>query len=496
MHKSTAAAMGEAIVQSRTVRQRILVVDDELDTCEVMCLLLEGEGYEAVPETSPQDALRTLAAGSFDLVLTDVGMAEMNGLEFCRRITEIQPGMPVILVTGQGTMDTVIAALRIGARDFLTKPIESKSLFASIARTLRAPARAQATSSAEPTEEGGEDEGVSLVFDGVRGRSTAMRSVYKLIADLSESTASVLIHGETGTGKELVARAIHDNSRARKGPFVALNCAAMPAGLLESELFGHARGAFTDAKTASVGLLVQANGGTLLLDEIGELPLTMQPKLLRALQERMVRPVGETREVPFDCRVIAATNRDLEAEVLAKRFREDLFYRINVVRILVPPLRNRGEDVLLMARHFLRRFGATARRNPMLSVAVAEKFLTYGWPGNVRELENCIERAVALSRADQVDIADLPDKIRLSDDRRDLPSSFEPEASTHTHEREGAPNNDSAANVVSLLEVERHHILRAIRLLGGNKTMAAELLGIDRRTLYRRLQQYGVAAPE
>jgi two-component system response regulator HydG len=247
----------------------------------------------------------------------------------------------------------------------------------------------------------------------------------------------------------------------------------MPAGLLESELFGHARGSFTDAKTAKKGLFVEANGGTLLLDEIGELPLALQPKLLRALQERRVRPVGEYAEIPFDCRIIAATNRDLEVEVREKRFREDLYYRINVVRITVPPLRERGDDILLLAQHFLKHFAKKARRNATLSESATERLLSYAWPGNVRELENCIEQAVAMARLDKLTVSDLPEKIQFPD------ASYE------------APlKNDRDPDVLPLVELERRHILRALKLLGGNKARAAELLGIDRSTLYRHLERY------
>jgi two-component system response regulator HydG len=287
--------------------------------------------------------------------------------------------------------------------------------------------------------------------------------------------ASVVIQGETGAGKEIVAHALHSTSRLSDGPFIALNCAAMPAGLLESELFGHARGAFTDAKTAKRGLLLQAEGGTLLLDEISELPLLMQPKLLRALQERTVRPIGEHREIPFNCRIIAAANQDLELEVKAKRFREDLFYRLDVVRIAVPPLRARGADILLLARHFLSRFVSRSRRVVTLSEPAAAALLAYDWPGNVRELENCIERAVALARSDELAVDDLPDRIR---DFR-APFAALPLC-------EGVTPTD----VTSLFDAEREHVLKAVEQFGGNKTRAAAILGIDRRTLYRRLVRY------
>jgi two-component system response regulator HydG len=287
------------------------------------------------------------------------------------------------------------------------------------------------------------------------------------------SDVSVLLEGETGTGKELVARALHAAGARRDGPFVALNCGAIQANLLESELFGHVRGAFTGANISRVGLLVKASGGTLLLDEIGDMPLEMQTKLLRAIQERTVRPVGSSDETSFDARIIAATHRDLEAEVAAKRFREDLFYRINVVTIQVPPLRARDGDVLRLATHFLQKFATKAGRGEMhLSPRVVAALLSYDWPGNVRELENCMERAVALARLSYVSMEDLPEKIVA---RRPTPFAVAAE---------------SSEEILTLDEVDRRYIARAVALLDGNKSRAADMLGVDRRTLYRRLEKY------
>lgn len=284
------------------------------------------------------------------------------------------------------------------------------------------------------------------------------------------SDPSVLICGESGTGKEVVARALHATSARADGPLVAVNCAAIPPSLLESELFGHARGAFTDAKTTRAGLFVQANGGTLVLDEISEMPLDMQSKLLRALQERVVRPVGANTEVSFDARLVSITNRELEAEIRAGRFREDLYYRINVVTIRLPPLRERGHDVLALADLFLRRAATRSGRAPLqLSKGAAERLLAYHWPGNVRELENCMERAVAMARFDQITVEDLHDRVRA---QRADPLI---EAVDHLGE------------VLTLDELERRYIARVMRLVKGNKTRAAELLGLDRRTLYRKL---------
>jgi two-component system response regulator AtoC len=303
-----------------------------------------------------------------------------------------------------------------------------------------------------------------------------MRKVYDRISRLAESDASaVLLTGESGTGKELVARALHRRSRRSAGAFVGINCAAMPETLLESELFGHVRGAFTDAKSARKGLFVEANRGTLFLDEIGELPLMVQPKLLRALETRCVRPVGGTTEVPFDVNLVTATNRDLETAVAEGRFREDLFYRINVVRLDLPPLRARGGDALLLAQHFLERFTARSGKSVRrLSSAVAEKLLAYAWPGNVRELQNCIEHAVALARFEEVTVEDLPERIRNYRSSNVLVVGDDP------------------SELVPMEVVERRYVLRVLEAVGGNRSVAARILGYDRKTLYRRLESYGV----
>jgi DNA-binding NtrC family response regulator len=407
-------------------------------------------------------------------VVTDLGMREMDGLALTERMVGTQPGVPVIVLTGQGSLEAAVGAIRAGAYDFLLKPVDTKLLALSVARAAahhRLRQEVERLRAAVGTDVG--------VRNQLVGESPAMRRVQDLITRVASSNASVLIYGETGTGKELVARAVHQASARKDGAFVAINCAAVPPSLLESELFGHARGAFTDAKASRQGLFLEASGGTLFLDEIGEMPLEMQAKLLRALQERKVRPVGSNAEVPFDSRVVTATHRDLEAEVEQRRFRQDLYYRINVVRIDVPPLRERGSDVLKLAAHFLEK---AAERNgkptPALSSQVAERLLAYDWPGNVRELENCIERAVALARFDQLSVEDLPEKIRAYRADRFVMSA-----------------ND-ANEIVSMEELERRYIMRVIKLLGGNKSRAAQMLGLDRRTLYRKLEKYEREAPQ
>jgi two-component system response regulator HydG len=301
-----------------------------------------------------------------------------------------------------------------------------------------------------------------------------MQRVHEIIARVATSDAAVLIQGETGVGKELIAQRIHETSRCKDGPFVAINCAAVPPTLLESELFGHVRGAFTDAKSERVGLFVQANRGTLFLDEIGDMPLEIQPKLLRALQERTVRPVGGNAEVPFDARIIAASNRELDEEVEEKRFRRDLYYRINVVRIVVPALRERDGDVLELAAHFLAQYTLRSGKPALrLSPDVAKRLMEYRWPGNVRELENCIARGVAFARFDELMVDDLPDAIRSYSSDRFVVSA----------------NND--VEIVTLMELERRYVQRVLALFNGNKSRTSQVLGIDRRTLYRKVERWG-----
>ena len=451
------------------MKGQVLVVDDEQETCDLLEMALVRHGFKVTTSTSAQRALELVGTQDFDVVLTDLLMPDMSGLDLCERVLGTRPNMPVVMITGQGSLETAIGAIRVGAYDFITKPVDPKLLFLSVSRAIQhRHLQDEVKRLREAVAEGG-DADSHLV-----GQSGAMRRVYELISRVGDSDASVLIHGETGTGKELIARAIHMRSRRRDGAFVAINCAAVPHSLLESELFGHARGAFTDAKAERKGLFVQSTGGTLFLDEIGELPIDMQPKLLRALQERKVRPVGANHEIPFDSRIVAASNRNLEDEVYEKRFREDLYYRINVVKIDVPPLRERGGDVLHLAQFFLKQFAQRNDKNALeLSTTGAEKLMAYNWPGNVRELENCMEHAVALARFDQITVEDLPEKIRAYRAERFVVAANDP------------------TEIVTMDELERRYILRVLSLVGGNKSRAAQVLGFDRRTLYRKLERYG-----
>jgi two-component system, NtrC family, response regulator AtoC len=442
---------------------RILVVDDDREMCALLERQLSRRDFAVRVHDSAEKALADLEVESFDAVVTDVRMRGIDGIQLCDRIRENRPDVPVLVITAFGSLDTAVAAIRAGAFDFMAKPFEVEELVFRLERAIQHRRLAEEVKRLRARE--------PVPVDGLLGESEPMRRLRDLIARMARSDAPVLVVGETGSGKECVARALHRHGPRAEGPFVALNCPALPEHLLESELFGHARGAFTDARAARTGLLVHANGGTLFLDEIAELPLTLQPKLLRALQERCVRPVGGEEEVPFDAQIIAATNRDLDTAVEEGRFREDLLFRIDVLRIEVPPLRARGSDVLLLAQHFLRDCANRSAKPVVgLSHPAAEKLLQYEWPGNVRELANCIERAVALTNHEQILVEDLPERIRAYGRSHVLVAGDDP------------------SELVPLEVVEQRYIARVMEAVGGNKTLAARILGLDRKTLYRKLR--------
>ena len=453
------------------MKGRVLVVDDDASMCDMLVSDLGELGFEVKARTAAPAALEALVASEFDAVVADLNMPGMSGLELCERIVASRPDVPVIVITAFGSIQTAIAAIRSGAYDFVTKPLEVDALGLALERAIQHRRLSDEVRRLRQAVEEGRRFGTLL------GTSPAMRRMYELLDRIADSSASVLIAGETGTGKELVARALHERGRRKAGPFVAVDCASLPEPLLESELFGHVRGAFTDAHAVRRGLFVQANGGALFLDEIGDLPLALQAKLLRALQTRSVRPVGANDEVPFDVNLIAATNRDLESAVEEGRFREDLYFRINVIHVEMPPLRARGGDVLLLAQHFVDRYAAQAgKRVTGLSPDAAERLLAYVWPGNVRELENCVERAIALTRHETIGLDDLPEKIRGFQRSHVLVAGDDP------------------SELAPLEEVERRYVLRVMEAVGGSKTLAARVLGIGRKTLYRKLEQYKIAA--
>lgn len=448
--------------------RRVLFVDDDVAMGDAVRETLKRAGYEVTACDSAERALSLLAQSEFEVVVTDLQMPQMEGLEFCKRIVRTWTELPVIVVTAFGTTQTAIAAMRAGAHDFIEKPLQIDELSLRLARAIEHKQLKHENRRLRETV------GASQASAKMIGDSDAMRAVYGMLARVKASDATLLILGESGTGKELVARAVHEDSARRAGPFVAVNCAAVPEGLIESELFGHSRGAFTDAHSARTGLFMQANGGTLFLDEIGDLPLAMQVKLLRALQERTVRPVGGDREFAFDARIVAATNRDLETEVAERRFREDLYYRIHVLRIDMPPLRARGSDVLRIAAHYVHQFAERANKAVTgISAPVARKLLEYPWPGNVRELQNCMERAVTLTSFEELTLEDLPDKV------------------ANYAKTQFVVPVDNPTELLPLAQVEKRYILEVLRSVQGQKSLAAKVLGVNRRTLHRKLKDYG-----
>jgi DNA-binding NtrC family response regulator len=454
------------------MQNRILFVDDEIEMRDLVKEALARRDFDVEVCGSADQALALVREKPFEVIVTDVNLEGSSGLDFCRRVSANRPDIPVIVVTAFGSMEMAVGAIRAGAYDFITKPIDMDQLSLTLGRAI------QLRALRDEVKRLREQVSAPRAFDEIIGTSPAMQSVYDLLDRVADSEATVLVTGESGTGKELIARALHKRSKRSEGPFVAINCAALPETILESELFGHVRGAFTDAKLAKSGLLVAASGGTLLLDEIGEMTSSTQVKLLRALQERTVRPVGGDQEIPFDARIIAATNRDLETDVAEHRFREDLYYRVNVVRVHVPPLRARANDILLIAQSFIDRYARqSARAVRGISSEAAEKLLAYEWPGNVRELQNCMERAVALTQFEQLTVDDLPEKVReYRATQLVLPT-------------------ENPSELLSLDELERRYMLRVLRAMNGNKTLTAQVLGLDRRTLYRRLERYGEIQP-
>ncbi len=447
---------------------RILVVDDESDACTGMKRLLEHEGYVVDTAGDGNEALAIVAERAPEVVVTDLKMPGMDGMTLLAKLRESDRDIPVIVATAFGDVSRAVAAMRAGASDYLTKPIDFEALLVAIERArerhaLRVEAENLRRQLRERDAEG---------LRGLIGASPAMQKVYRVARQVAASRATVLVTGESGTGKGELARAIHSLSPRAKAPFVSLHCAAIPETLLESEMFGHERGSFTGADKRRVGKFEQASGGTLFLDEIGDISPLVQTKLLGVLQERTVERVGGNETIAVDVRVIAATNRDLSAEVREGRFREDLFYRLNVVHLEMPPLRLRGSDVLVLANAFLRRF-AEDNSKPVedFSEDARTKILAHRWPGNVRELENAIERAVVLCEGSKIEAGDLP---------------FE--AAEPMRGAMRVPGSTMA-------EIERWAILATLEACEGSTTKAAELLDISVRTIQYRLHEYGLAGP-
>lgn len=442
---------------------RILLVEDDATFRSLLAAILEDEGYELVEREDGKAALMSLQRQSFDLVLSDLRLPGMNGLELFRTATAQGVAPPFVLLTAFGTVEEAVDAMKEGVVDFLTKPLKDTALLRNLVRRILAEKRPGGSSGLLQGKES-----AGLPPDEVLFAGQVMQEVRRLIADVAPTQATVLITGESGTGKELTAQAIHQASQRCKAPFIAINCAAIPETLLESELFGHEKGAFTGATQVRQGKFELASGGTLFLDEIGELPLALQSRFLRVLQERVFERVGGSREIRTDVRVIAATNRDLAEEVKSRRFREDLYYRLNVFPIRMPSLRERQDGLPLLVDYLLKRAVIQAERTVQgIDPAALTQLLCSNWPGNIRELRNIIERAVILCKG-RITLADLPHAVTQTTVDRD------------------------SADAVNLRGRERATILQALESCGNNRRLAAEKLGISRRTLQYRLKEYGV----
>jgi DNA-binding NtrC family response regulator len=449
---------------------RLLVVDDDPETCRFMRELLVGPDREIETAEHPEQALALLGASPFDLVVSDIHLnAELSGLDLLRAFKAKDPAVEVVLLSGFGTLETAVEAVRAGAFDYVSKPIDIALVKEVVERALVRRARSRETRDA-PTPAAFDPSP-----DGLVGRSAAMMVVYKQIALASGAHGPVLITGETGTGKELAARAIHRHGPRSARPFVAVNCGAFAEGLLESELFGHVRGAFTGAIGDKRGVFEQAHGGTLFLDEVGEMSPALQVRLLRALEAGDVRPVGGSRALKVDVRAIAATHRDLERAVAEGTFRQDLYYRLNVFRIGLPPLRERPDDIPLIAAHVLRGLADRADRPARLTPEALAALLSCAWPGNVRELENTLERLAATAPGGVIDRSDLP---------ANLP------------ERPPSREEPLFTGLPTLEEMEKRYLRHVLAAVGGNRSRAAETLGIDRRTLYRMAERFGIPLDE
>ena len=451
------------------MKGNVLIVDDDQAMCEMLDADLKRRGFRVTWHTLAENAFSNLKKADFDVVLADIHLPGMTGIELCERISANRPDIPVIAMTGFGSLEKAVASIRAGAYDFVNKPVDTDILEVVLDRAVSHRVLKEKVRLLSRTVPGPRQ------FDELLGDSPPMQKLFSQMAPVAGTDISILLLGESGTGKELVAQTLHKHSKRHKAPFIPINCSALPETLLESELFGHKKGAFTDAATDRKGLFREAQGGTLFLDEVGEMPIMLQPKLLRALEERSIRPVGGNAEISIDVRMIAATNQDLERAVEEGRFREDLFYRLNVMQIEVPPLRSRGSDVLLLAdrfiKHYAERFG-----KPVTGISdnAAQRLMDYVWHGNVRELRNAMERAVALTRFEKIAVDDLPKKIQAYQSGHFFIGSHDPD------------------ELLPMEEVERRYILHVLKITGDNRSTAARILKLDRKTLYRKLQRYGV----
>lgn len=464
---------------------KILVVDDEPSIREFLEIMLLREGYKVKLAESGTEAIKLLAKESYDITITDIAMPNMSGIELLTKIKQQGYDTSVIMITAHGSSASAVEAMKLGATDYLTKPFEIEEMKICIQNALK---------TEELTKENrqlrsalGKTENV----EGMIGSSTAMQEIFEMISQVAQTKTNTMILGESGTGKELVATAIHRNSAEKDKPLITINCAAIPEQLLESELFGHKRGAFTGAVADKKGLFQLADTGTLFLDEVGELPPAFQAKLLRAIQSKTFRAVGGTEDIHIDVRIICATNRNLEEEVKKGNFREDLFYRLNVIQIRLPALRERREDIVPIAKYFLSKFTKAMGKNiKTISKEALNLLEAYNYPGNVRELENIMERAVALEASTSIFPESLPLKL-LKPDSQPIPAAVSPNQSPENTKNFSA-NFDLEKGVENF---EREYIIRALEKSGGMKKKAAEILGISFRSLRYRITKYGIEDP-
>jgi DNA-binding NtrC family response regulator len=454
---------------SDEMKTQLLVVDDEQSIRRLCMTIGNNLGYVCAEAESAEAALARLDSDTPDLILTDLKLPNMSGVELLKQAKALLPHTEVAIMTGHGSIESAVDAMKLGAYDYIEKPFrveKMRLLLQRMSEKVRLVTENEFLRERVTTEEN---------LDGIIGSSANIQDVLRMISRLKDTRTPVLISGESGTGKELAARAIHFRGSMAKTPFVAVDCGSLVPTLMESELFGYEKGAFTGATKSKAGLFQAADGGTIFLDEIGELPLEMQAKLLRVLQEKEVRPVGSNEKVHVDVRVIAATNRDLEAAYRDGTFRKDLYFRLNVVTVHLPPLRERRSDVPVLVHHFLDRYAKGS--NIQVTAAVMKSLLHYDWPGNVRELENCIARAVTLGDGKIIDVADLPPAIRTEQADSEIVTS----------------ENAATSSTTALAEMERMTILRVFEQANGDKALAGKMLGISRATLYRKLKRYNIA---
>jgi DNA-binding NtrC family response regulator len=449
---------------------RILIVDDDREMCRFLAELFGEEGYGVEVAHDGPSAMEKFRNTSFDLTLTDLMMPKIKGTELIKQLKEIDADALVLLITAFGSIESAVEAMHAGAFHYVTKPFRTDEILLHVSRALEQ-RRLQKELQRLRTEVHGR-----YRIENIIGKSEKMQAIFETVAHISDLSANVLIVGESGTGKELIARAIHHHSSRAQKPFIPLNCAAIPETLLESELFGYVRGAFTDARKDRRGLFQEAHGGVIFLDEISEIPLNLQAKLLRVLEDKEVRPLGSNQAEKVDARVVSACNRDLERLVEEGQFRQDLYYRLNVIRIELPPLRERPEDIPALVEHFIRKFaGQTKRKLEGIEEEALGLLMNHRWPGNVRELEHTIERAVLLGKGNKIFVKDLPPQLaRLPDNT--------------------LPLAEAASRGYTLKDLEREYIKRIVEETNGNKTEAAKILGVDRTTLYRKLEEFKLKA--